>query len=466
MNATTRAFTSTITGPGLEDNASTGIAQRSHGPRETRNIEDPSKPITYAQLAEILGGGPTPSGKTVTAQSAMKVSTVFACVRVIANAIARMPLITYRRTKEGRERATDLPLYQLLKLRPHPWMSSFTFRNTLMVNPLLHGNGYAEIVRRGDGRIQSLFPIESPRVTPVIRNEQLVYDVQTDRGIQTLLPRDIIHVPGLSFNGLTGLSVVQHARVTIGAAMAADDYSASLLHHGLKPSGVVTHPGRLSSDGAKNLRESINATYGGYANAGKPFILEEGATYSPLSMPLEDAQFVESSYFRVEDICRWFGVQPHKVQHLLRATNNNIEEQGLDFLGEAVAPWVQALEEELNYKLFLPEEQATLYCEHKTQAIIQMNADARGAYYERLVRIGVQNQDELRELENLNHIPDGRGSNFWIQSSHMPLPTPQQRDQLIDSWIKKGAGAAPGGANGPGDGGGQPNPKTDGQVAR
>jgi len=466
---TTPAFgASLITGPGLDTDAEPYMVnpERSRGFQESRNIEDPTKPITAAQLADLLSGGATGSGKAVTPRSSMKVAAVWACVRVIANAIARMPLVTYERTSAGRERATGHPLYRLLKVRPNADMSSFTFRSTLVANTLLWGNGYAEIVRRGDGRPQAIIPIESERVTPIREKGEVRYRVTTDGAPVTLLRRDVLHIPGLSYDGMCGLSVIAHARQTIGAALAADEFAGTLLKNGLRPSGVLQHPGKLGDQAVKNLRESFAAVYGGTANTGKPLILEEGMTWSASGMPLEDAQWVECSYFRIEDICRWFGVQPHKVQHLLRATNNNIESQSLDFLGDTLAPWVESVEQEFNWKLFGEDEQDRFYAEHLTQAIVQMDANARGQLYERLFRVGAISPDEIRERENLNDLPEGRGRTYWTQSSNMPLPTEAQRDELIQSWIKKGSGSAPGGAGGPTDGSGQPDPKTDDKVAK
>lgn len=432
---------------------------------ESRNLEDPTTPITAAQLASILSGGDAGSGESVSQTTSMRVGAVFACVRVISDALARMPLVTYERTKDGRQRAKNHPLYTLLKTRPNPDMSSFALRKALMANTLLWGNGYAEIVRRRSGAVDALIPIETPRVTPFRENGELKYRVSTSTGDVVLLKREMIHVPGLSYDGICGLSVIAHARQTIGACLAADKFQGTLLKNGLRPSGVLEHPGKLGDQAVKNLRESFAATYGGAPNAGKPMILEEGMKWNAAAMPLEDAQFVETGYFRVEEICRWFGVPPHKVQHLARATNNNIEQQGLDFLGDTLAPWVEAIEQELNWKLLLPTEQDRYYVEHLTQSIIQMDANARGGFYERLFRVGGISSDEIRERENMNNLPDGRGRTFWTQSSNMPMPTEDQRDQLLESWIKKGMSSSPGGAGGPDDGSGTPDPKTDGRVA-
>ncbi len=463
---TTPAFgASIISGPGLDADHEPYMVnpERARGFHEARNLEDPTKPITAAQLADLLSGGATGSGKSVTPRSAMKVGAVFACVRVIANAIARMPLITYERTDAGRERAAAHPLYRLLKVRPNPDMSSFAFRSALVTNTLLWGNGYAEIIRRGDGRPQALIPIESDRVTPFREKGELRYRVSTDGTPVTLLRRDVLHLPGLSFDGVCGLSVVAHARQTIGAALAADEFSGTLLRNGLRPSGVLQHPGKLGEQAVRNLRESFTAVYGGSANTGKPLILEEGMTWASSAMPLEDAQFVESSYFRIEDIARWFGVQPHKVQHLLRATNNNIEQQSLDFLGDTLAPWVEALEQELNWKLFAPEEQDRFYAEHLTQAIVQLDTAARVALYKGLHDTRSISPDEIRERENMNDLPDGRGSVYVMPSSLMPAPTPEQADKLLEAWIKKGVGGKPSAGGEPG---GEPKPGADDQVAK
>jgi HK97 family phage portal protein len=444
---------STITGPGLDQESVRAI----DAAPEARSIEDPNKPISLAELANLLSGG-TVAGVSVTPNSAMKLAAVWACVRVISESIARMPFIVYERTPMGRERAKAHPLYWRLKMRPSDDTSSFAFRQALVAQMLLWGNGYAEIVRRGDGRPESLQLVESHRVTPTYAGNRLRYQVAMPAGPSvTLLPRDMIHVPGLSLDGVCGLSVIHHARLTIGAGLSSDKFQSTFLANGMRPSGVLEHPARLGKAATDNLRGSFEAVYGGPNNAGKPMILEEGMKWVSAAMPLVDAQYIETAYLRIEDICRWFGVQPHKIHHLLRATNNNIEHQGLDFLGDALGPKLEGIEQEFNYKLFDEDERDRYYVEHLTQAIIQLDSQARGQWYERMFRVGAISPDEIRERENLNYLPDGRGRTHWTQSSNMPLPTEEQADQLLDSWIKKG-GAKPPAKDDP-----EPEPKTDGK---
>lgn len=449
----------TISGPGLDLSPSPVNADATRA-----SIEDPNVPITAERLAELLGGGKTGSGQVVTPDTALKVAAVYACVRIIANAIARMPLLVYEKTASGRQRAENHPLYDRLKVRPNDDMTSFSWRVSLMTNLLLTGNGYSEIVRRGDGRPVALVPIESRRVRPIRENGELKYDVAVDGGRRiTLLKRDIVHVPGLSFDGVSGLSVVAHAKKTVGAALACDEFQDHMLGNSLRPSGVLEHPGKIGPQAVQTLRESLERMYAGSKASGRPMILEEGMKWNQTTMSFEDAQFIESAYLRIEDICRWFGVQPHKVMHLARSTNNNIEAQGLDFLGDTCAPWVEALEQELNWKLFLPEERSRYYAEHLTQAIVQLDTDARMKYYKGLRDIGAINGDEIRARENMNNIPDQRGTIYLMPSSQIQLMTPDQADRLVEAWIKKGSG--PSSTQGPDSGSGQPASSADGKVA-
>lgn len=425
------------------------------GPPEQRNIEDPTKPITAAQLAELLSGGPTASGKSVTPSSAMQLVAVLACVQVIGDAIASMPLVTYERLERGKRRAPEHQAYGLLHTRPSEELSAFGLRFAIVANALLGGNGYAEIVRTRSGRPAELVPVEWERVRPFRAEGQLRYEVWTDGGNKVFLRRDILHVPGLSFNGIVGMSVIQKARQSLGAAMAADEFAGAFWRNSARPSGVFRHPGKLSEPAYLRLRESIDNIYTGSLNAGRPFLLEEGMEWSSLSMPLGDAQFLETRQWDVEQIARLFKVPPHKIGHLLRSTNNNIEQQGLDFLQDCLLPWVVRIEHEFNHKLFLPEEREHFFCEHLVTAILRADMKARAEFYWKMRMMGAMSPDDIRELENMNPIGDDRGTVYVMPSNMMPLPTPEQADSLLESFAKRGlqAGQAGGQAEA-GDAGG------------
>lgn len=452
---------SAIFGPGLDEPR--GDPLNATLPAESRNIEDPTKPITASMLAELLSGGPTASGKPVTPKNAMSLVAVLACVQVISNSIASMPLITYERLDRGKRRAPEHPLYGVLHTRPNADSSSFAARGAMMANVLLGGNGYLEIVRRRDGRPASLLPIEWERVRPFRVAGELRYEVWADGGNVVLLPRDVVHVPGLSFNGTVGLSVIGQARQNLGAAMAADEFAGAFWKNSARPSGVFEHPAKLSDQAFLRLRESIDKLYTGSLNAGRPFILEEGMKWAQLAVPSRDAQFLETRQFDVEQIARLFNVPPPKIGHLLQTAKANIEHLALDFLTDCLLPWIVRVEQEFNWKLFLPEERERFFCEHLVTAILRADMRSRAEFYWKLRMMGAVSPDDIRELENMNPIPDGRGATYVMPANMMPLPTPEQSDRILEAWIAKGTGPAGGGADG-GDGG-QSGGDDDGGVA-
>jgi HK97 family phage portal protein len=416
-----------ITGPGIDNST------------ERRSIEDPTKPLNMSQLAELYAGGP--GRRNVTPRRAMRIGAVWACVGILADTIARIPIHVYRRREGGRDRVSDHPVSALLSLRPNPENSPYTLKSSLVANRALWGRGHAEIVRNARGVVQQIIPIETERVRLARTNGQLVYEVRRSSDVVTLLPSNIIHVPGLSFDGFEDLSVIGHMRRSLGSAESVEEAGTKVMENGMKPSGVLKHPGKLSDQAHARLRTSFAETYGGAENAGKVVILEEGMEWmSQGSMSFVDAQFIEQRQFGVEDIARMFRVPPHKIGHLARSTNNNIEQQSLDFLGDTLDPLLVAIEEELNWKLLTEEERAAgLYIEAVRQAVVQMDAATRGAMYERMVRVGAMSPDQVAARENLPALPDRRGTVYTQAANQQPMPTPQQADQLVVARIAAGA---------------------------
>jgi HK97 family phage portal protein len=446
--------TTSITGPGVDT--------------LDREVRSASTPLSWAQVTSLLTGDGV-DAPAVSQQRALQMSAVWACIRIVSSSIARMPLVVYRRNGAGRERATDHPLYELLRMRHNPDTSAYSNMYALVANCLLGGNGYLEVVRTRDRqRVVELWMVEHSRV-PLSRqaSETLSYLIRKSDGTRDEIDgSDIVHIRNMTVDGVTGLSTISHARRSITAGLSADELSARFLRNGMRVGGVLMTPNHLSAAAMQNLRTSMESLHAGPENAYKTMILEQGMTYAAMGMSMEDAQFVESAYFRVEEICRWYGVPPHKVQHLLRSTNNNIEQQSLDFLGDTLSPWVEAIQQELNWKLFTPAERKEYYCEFLTQAIVQLDSAAKVAYYKGLHGIGSINDDEIRSRENLNELPEKRGQTFWVPSNMMPAPTPEQADNLLQSWIDKGAksqGPEPVGVS---DQPGQPNPQTDDKVAK
>ena len=333
--------------------------------------------------------GQTDAGKVVNERSAMQMTAVYACVRVLAESIASLPLHLYIRNGDGnRTRAEDHRLYFLLHDEPNPEMSSFIFRETLMTHILLWGNGYAQILRNGKGEIMALYPL-MPNKMSVERDEkgQLYYrynrfgdepPTMKDESDSTviLIPEDVLHIPGLGFDGLVGYSPISMTKNAIGLALAAEEYGSKFFSNGAAPAGVLEHPGIIKD--VSKLRESWNETFGGSRNAGKVAILEEGLHFNPISMSPQDSQLLETRQYQLNEIARIFRIPPHMVADLSKATFSNIEQQSLEFVKYTLDPWVCRWEQAMARSLLADNE--------KGKYEIRFNVDGllRGDYKSRM----------------------------------------------------------------------------------
>ena len=371
--------------------------------------------------------GNSSSGKRVNERTAMQMTAVYSCVRILSEALASLPIHVYKYNEQGgKEKAFDHPLYFLLHDEPNPEMTSFVFRETLMTHLLLWGNAYAQIIRNGKGEIVALYPLMPDRMT-VDRDEygKLYYeytvstdDAHTLKGSTVRLePRDVLHVPGLGFDGLVGYSPIAMAKNAIGLAIAAEEYGSKFYANGAAPSGVLEHPGTLK-DPAK-VRDSWSETFGGSANSHKIAVLEEGMKYTPISINPNEAQFLETRKFQINEIARIFRVPPHMVGDLEKSSFSNIEQQSLEFVKYTLDPWVSRWEQSMIRSLFSKEE--------KTSYFIKFNVDGllRGDYESRMngYAIGRQNgwmsANDIRELENLDRIPEEKGGDLYLVNGNM-----------------------------------------------
>lgn len=380
--------------------------------------------------------GPTAAGKNVNERSAMQLTAVYACVRILAEGVAGLPLHLYQCGKNGsREKAVDHSLYFLLHDEPNPEMTSFVFRETLMTHLLLYGNCYCQIIRDGRGQVTALYPL-MPNQMSVDRDEkgQLYYTYlrsgeEADtmkKGTVYLLPEDVLHIPALGFDGLVGYSPIAMAKNSIGVGLACEEYGAKFFANGAAPSGVLEHPGTIKD--ITRLRESWNAIYGGSKNAGKVAILEEGMHYSPISISPNEAQFLETRKFQVDEIARIFHVPPHMIGDLERSTFSNIEQQSLEFVKYTLNPWVCRWEQALTRSLLSPKE--------KREYSIKFNVDGllRGDYQSRMngYAVGRQNgwmsANDIRELENLDRISAEQGGDLYLVNGNMIRMTDATRN--------------------------------------
>lgn len=371
--------------------------------------------------------GNTSSGKRVNEITAMQTTAVYACVRILSEAIASLPLHVYRYKDGGKEKVIDHPLYAILHDEPNPEMTSFVFRETLMSHLLIWGNAYAQIVRNGMGEVVGLYPL-MPNKISVERDDKgklyYVYSRYTDEnpvikshGEIILAQDEVLHIPGLGFDGLIGYSPIAMARNAVGMTMACEEYGASFFANGANPGGVLEHPGILKDP--SKVRESWNQVYRGTNNAHKIAVLEEGMKYQQIGIPPEEAQFLETRKFQINEIARLYRIPPHMVGDLEKSSFSNIEQQSLEFVKYTLDPWVIRWEQALRKALFLPDE--------KKDYFIKFNVDGllRGDYQSRMngYAIGKQNgfysTNDIREMEDLNPLPDEEGGNLYLINGNM-----------------------------------------------
>ena len=377
------------------------------------------KPTNAVSTAPTFLFGPSGAGKSVSVQSAIQVSAVYACVRVIAETIASLPLHVYKVTDTGSEKATQHSLYRLLHDEPNREMTSFILREAMLTHLLLWGNSYCQIIRTGRNQIDSLYPLLPDRME-VDRdsNCKLTYTYSTSEGrIYRLAAEEVLHIPGLGFDGVVGYSPIALEKNAIGLGLAAEEYGSKFFSNGARPSGILTHPNTVKNP--KVLRESWNAAYGGSSNSGRVAILEEGMKFETISMPNNEAQFLETRKFQVSEICRIFRVPPHLVGDLEHATFSNIEHQSISFAVHTIRPWLVRIEQAINRSLFSEKEKRDFY--------VQFNIDGlmRGAYKERMEGYAIARQNgwmsanDIREFENMNPLTDDQGGNDYLVNGNM-----------------------------------------------
>ena len=394
-----------------------------------KSRDKPTDSTAGSRYAFYMGG--STSGKAVTERSAMQMTAVYSCVRILAEAIAGLPLHLYRyNSAGGKEKAIDHPLYQLLHDEPNPEMSSFVFRETLMCHLLIYGNAYAQIIRNGKDQIVALYPLMPNKMT-VDRDEsgQLYYqymryadEVGGKNETVILKPTDVLHIPGLGFDGLVGYSPIAMAKNAIGLAIATEEYGAKFFANGAAPSGVLEHPGTIKDP--QRVREAWQSQFGGSQNSGKIAVLEEGMKYTPISISPEQAQFLETRKFQINEIARIFRVPPHMVGDLDKSSFSNIEQQSLEFVKYTLDPWVIRWEQSIMRSLLSPKEKKAYFVKFNVEGLLRGDYQSRMNGYATARQNGWMSANDIRELENLDRIPAEAGGDLYLINGNM-LPLQQ-----------------------------------------
>ena len=404
-------------------------------------------------IARLFGAGPTSTGISINEHTALNYSAVWAATSIIAGDVASFPLIFYKNLKGGgKERYTDHPLYYILHDQPNSEMTSMVWRETLQAHLLLWGNGYSEIERDQAGRPVALWPLSPDRVTPERdeRTRALRYRVSSTNNQDVFLPAaDMLHIPGLGFNGLEGYSVIRMARESLGLLAASERFGGSFFGQGATFGGILQHPKSITGKAKENLRDSFNTYHQGVEKAHRFLLLEEGMSYTRLGIQPNDAQFLETREFQIREVARWFNIPPHKLADLENAHFTNIEEENADYLASTLRRWLVRWEQEIKRKLISPRERNLQSAEHLIEGFLRGKTTERYAAYAVGRQWGWLSADDVREMENKNPLADGAGKIYLVPTNMAPA---DRINDVIDAQVEPKVVAAP-----PPQGGNEPD---------
>ena len=387
------------------------------------------KPKNLGGSTSFLWGGSS-SGKVVNEKTAMQMTAVYSCVRILSEAIAGLPLFVYKYGEDGgKDKYLDHPLWRVLHDEPNPEMTSFVFRETMMNHLLLTGNAYAQIIRNARGDVVALYPLMPDRMM-VDRDSQgrLYYryrkssddapEVSKNKPHDIILaPSDVLHILGLGFDGLVGYSPIAMAKNAVGLAIAAEEYGAKFFANGAAPGGVLEHPGTLKDP--ERIRESWQSTFGGSNNSNKIAVLEEGLKYTPIAISPEQAQFLETRKFQINEIARIFRVPPHMLADLEKSSFSNIEQQSLEFVKYTLDPWVIRWEQAMNKSLLHESEKKDVFTKFNVDGLLRGDYASRMTGYATARQNGWMSANDIRQLENLDRIPEELGGDLYLINGAM-----------------------------------------------
>jgi len=384
-----------------------------------------------------IAGRSTATGTKVTEKTALESVAVFACVRILSETLASVPLPLYKRvTARSKRRAHEHPLYSLLHDAPNPEMSSFNFREALMAHLVLWGNAYSEIDwNMNTGRPRAIWPLLPNKMQPKRENGSIYYHYYLPNGQEIALPAiKVFHVPGLGFDGRIGYSPIHMAKEAIGLSLATEEFGARFFGNGARPGGVLEHPGTLKDAAQDNLRKSWNEMHQGLSNQHRIAILEEGMKYHQVGIPPEDAQFLETRKFQRSEIASFFHIPPHMIGDLEHATFSNIEHQGIEFVVYTMRPWFVRWEQVINRKLLWPDERKDYFAEFLVEGLLRGDVQSRYSAYATGRQWGWLSANDIRELENMDPLAPEQGDIYYVPMNMLPAGTAQETKSLIASY--------------------------------
>ena len=370
-----------------------------------------------------LYGSQSESGEVVTEETALTYSAFWNAVTLISGTIGALPLHLMQKQGNTKKIAEDQKLYEVLHDKPNPYMSAMAFREAGTAHILTWGNWYAEKQLNAYGDVTALWPIPPNRVLRIEMGEddQLWYEIKVDSESVWLPRRQVLHIPGLGFDGFVGYSVVSMARKSIGLGMAMETFGSRFFGHGTHPSGIVRHPNQVKD--VKALRDALSEVYAGLGNTHRLMLLEEGMEYENIGIPNDNAQFLESRQFQIPEIARWFNLPPHKLKDLTRSSFNNIESEQISFVTDSILPWLVRFEQAYNMQLLTDyqKKQQNLYFKHVVEGLLRGNSKERAEYYKTMISYGIMTPNEVREKEDMNPSKDPLADELWMPTGQIPL---------------------------------------------
>lgn len=382
------------------------------------------------------------SGEKVTVDSSLQVPTVYACVNILANSVAKLPFQTFKKTKSGRERDSSHAVAKLLENRPNPYQNPFRFKHLIETHRNTWGNAYINTAWGADGRPKALWLL-NPSVTEPkvdIKTNDLWYVTTLPDGKQVKIPEsDIIHLTALSTDGLKGKAPIEIAREAIGSSQASQKFKGKFFANGTAAAGILKVPGQLGKEAKTKVREEWESLYTGINNAQRVAILDAGLEFQSIGMPLKDAQFIEGMKFDKAEIANIFNIPLHMVNELDRATHSNIEQQALDFIQNTLSPILIQYEQEFTYKCFSESELKRYYLKFNLTSLLRGDSQSRAEFYKKMVEMGAMSINEVRALEEQDAIE--HGDKHFVSLNFTTL-------DLIEEYQKAKSGAASGGGEG------------------
>ena len=366
---------------------------RLFGRTEQRSAPDPY----WTRFAELRGS-------PVSAETAESISAVYACVQAIAETVGSLPLILYRRNEQGsRDRAPDHPLYDVLHARPNPWQSALEFREQMQAHVLLRGNAYAEVAWGFDGQARQLLPLHPDRVTVLqLDSGRLAYDVRDTKGRQRrLLQDEVLHLKHRADDGIVGRSPIAVSRDTIRLAGAEREHGIATFANGTRMAGVLKYAGTMTAEQSKQMRDQWQDNFGGASNSGKTPVLQAGLDFEPISMNLEDAEWIAARQFSVEEVCRLFRVPPTMIGDLRHGNYSNTLELARHFVVHTLRRHLVMWEQAVANQLLSDRARSIYFAEHSVEGLLRGDSGSRATFYQRGIEDGWLMRSEVRQLENL-----------------------------------------------------------------